>query len=255
MPGNGSNASTGPALKPLVRDVAVRPRAGEIGHHRRLAVAALARRDAGRTAHERSRAVGANHEARRKAAPVGQRETRAIGIHRQTRTDGARVVFEIVLRAENAPQRVLQLAVLDDPREFGHTGVVRIELQAGGTVVAAHAHRAHRRLARGCNRLPDFDFLEKRHAARAQRVDPRIEPFGRIRSGVHSTLRRLDQRDPAPRARAREARTDQPAADDDDIVLHRRILAPARRTLTCKGRKSDNSPPPARPAPMPDMAN
>ncbi|MNC84562.1 hypothetical protein D3C83_01180 [compost metagenome] len=199
----------------------MRPLAGKIGDHAELPVLCGRRRNAGCRAHPRLRAIGARHQARRKLGAVVEPQHGMVIMKFQAGPAGGTIDPDI-LAAHGFPQHMLQPAVFDDEGELAQPGVIGAELEAGARVIAIHPHRLDPGQALLRQASPRATALEKRGAARADRIDaviPGVFPGDRAR--------RLgfDEREgkPAARERAHETQANQPAADNDDIerVAHK----------------------------------
>jgi len=179
-----------------------------------LAIAALARADAGRSAHEGVRAVGADDERRLQRASIGEEKGGAFVVDPKP----------LALPADHfdsgkaAPQRLLQRQVLDDPRQLRNAAVERVETQLRACVVAENRHGMNGRQPFRRQRMPRADLAQESDIAGAECVDPRIVTLG-LETARRGRLR--DQDDAQLSQRARQGRRDRTAADDDKVMAHR----------------------------------
>ena len=193
------------ALEPLKGAIPVRPLASEVRNQRQLSVIALGGGDAGRVAHKRIRAVGSHNQLCAKRRSVAERKQRRVLVDLKALAAMGRGRAPV-------PERALQRAVLDDPRELGSARLVGVELQHRARVVAENAHAVHRRQALGRQCGPDAERAQELDVARAERIDARIEAVERGKRWC-----RADENHRRCAQRAHEAGADRPAPDDDEI--------------------------------------
>ena len=224
-PGKGRRASTGPPWNHWKAVFACGLLAAEVGDHRALPIVGLGDLDAGGAAHEGICAVGPDEQSRGDSSAILQLqenrfivEPRFLDLRRREDRD-----------IEPGPQRVLQRAVLDDPRELRHARAVGVELEPRRAVVAEDAHGVHGRDASRRQRLPGLQPAQESHVSRAQGVDAGVEGGRRRRRAFAALVR--DERHRRSAQSARQACSDRASAHDDELEVRWFIIRGLNRHL------------------------
>ena len=203
--------------EPLVGTTVMCALAREIRDDGGLAVGLGLRHDAGRFAHPRSRAVGADDQPCIDGAPV--RELQRCRGRRPRELVERRIRDHVDARtARRTQQRRAKLALLDDPRQRALSQVVSGEVDRAAAV-AFDVHRFDGSDALAVERLPSADCAQKSGATGADRVDARVECLGIGLDIGQGTA--IDQRHgkTGSRERGRKREADQARANDHDIVM------------------------------------
>ena len=208
-PGSGSSASTGPALEPLIRDIAVRTLAAEVGDHRGLPVRLGGYFD--------SRKLCVSNDSAPSAPTTSRPESSRATVERHSHA----LLLDCERFAATAPPaRGLARArpAARDPRRSRRARARRRDRRR--TRARESPSSPYTRIAcTGAALAEALSSAERRRkadVAGAERVDPGVEALPARRRDAALVRHERDRK--AVR-RARQACADRPAADDDQVVV------------------------------------
>ena len=208
----------------LPAGILVRPRRADVGNQPALCVIALIRSDARQRGHARGGAIGAQQQSRAQELPIIQPQRRGLVVLHEGFRAGRADPPDPGLLRKRCPQPVHQQPVLDDMAQPGTTEPVGVEIQRACADRIPDMHRAIRKHAFPCDRVPGAQTVEEGAGVGRDRINAQVR-----RGGVPCRWNgRLDDRHAQAGARQRERSAGAHHARPDDHHVEQARAASAR---------------------------